>query len=290
MQEIVLSAEKYLKSNDDIHIQKDTVRERCTMHAHAFIELAYISEGKGTHTVCGAATEVSSGDFILLNQHVAHEFVSDPMRPLVVYNCIFQPLSVDSELQQDGNFVDMAYQYLLQTLRQEGPRDYLQLHDTGRQSLEPILKEMFQEYQLKKAGYRQMMKADLIKLLILCFRLCRQQPGKGIFFYELAVNQAVAYLQVHFAQPIRCEDLASRAYLSLSYFSKIFKRMTGLSIVQMLQNIRMQNACELLRAADLPISEVAERVGYSDIKYFYKLFEQSKGLTPGAYRRESRIK
>ncbi len=284
-----LSAQEFLQNDDDIFIIKERVKGRCAMHAHEFIEIAYIAEGKGSHTVCGETSEVSAGDLFLLNAHVAHEFRSDPDRPLLVYNCIFQPLSVDRSLKENDNFVDVAYRYLMHTLGEEdAPGDYLRLRDGGRQPLKPLLEDLFSEFKHKEAGYRQVLKADLIKLLIACFRLYRQQPGQESAFAKLVAEQALDYLKAHYSQPVRCEDLAARCYLSVSYFSKIFKKVTGTTMVQMLQSIRLQNAMELLTRTDLPVAQVAQRVGYSDVKYFYKLFEQSQGVSPGAYRSANR--
>lgn len=100
------------------------------------------------------------------------------------------------------------------------------------------------------------------------------------------MQEAVSYLKSNYTQEIACEQLAERAYLSVNYFRKIFKEITGMTMIEMLQNIRVNVACALLEETDLPVSEVAGRVGCADMKHFYKIFKRAKGISPGAYRKE----
>ena len=75
-----------------------------------------------------------------------------------------------------------------------------------------------------------------------------------------------------------------RSYLSTSYFSRLFRDETGCSIIQMLQKYRMDAARELLENTVYTIEEVASRVGYFDLKHFYRIFHRHNGCTPGEYR------
>ena len=52
-----------------------------------------------------------------------------------------------------------------------------------------------------------------------------------------------------------------------------------------LQKMRIEKSCELLRKSDLPVSEIAETVGYSDMKFFNSIFKKTLHMTPGEYRK-----
>ena len=64
-----------------------------------------------------------------------------------------------------------------------------------------------------------------------------------------------------------------------------FKAATGATLIEYLQNLRIEEAKRLLEQGELPIDEVSEAVGYLDISFFRRLFKRLTGLTPGQYRR-----
>lgn len=286
----VLTAEEYLRNGDDIVVNRETVDGHRAIHSHDFIEIAYIAEGEGEHLMEGEKDRISKGDVFLLSSHVLHAFTSQPERPLVVYNCIFRPLSLDEAFSGCKDFVDVAYRYLFEAISQkEPPRRFLKLtgQNTGR--VGRLMEEMLEEYKLREDGYIQMLRSDLMKLVIRIFRLYRAgDGGRNVdAYHRLVVQDAMAYLKDNYARDVKCEGLAARFYLSEGYFSRLFKEVTGRTIVKALQEIRIEAACSLLAGTDLPVGEVALRVGYSDVKFFYRLFRQQCGQSPGDYRKSN---
>lgn len=285
---------QYVEGDHEIRILVDQVLGHHAAHSHQdFIEIAYVESGRGTQTVNGQTAEIHPGDLFMFNAQVVHAFDSSPKEPLVIYNCLFQPLSIDSSLKDCRNFLDVVYHYLFHSLYTgEEPGGYVKLDGLKGGEAEHILHEMYAEYDRKEKGYRQILRADLMKLLIVIFRLYEKgdQQRKNLPIYKrLIAQEAAAYLRSHYAENIRCEELAGRAYLSVNYFRGVFKEITGMTVVQMLQNIRINAACDLLIGTDLPVVDIAGQVGYADLKYFYKLFGQMKAVTPKEYRMRNRV-
>ena len=79
-------------------------------------------------------------------------------------------------------------------------------------------------------------------------------------------------------------ELADSLHLNSSYFSVLFKEQVGLNFSEYLMRKRVQRAKELLVQTNLPISEVAERVGYQTDKYFIKVFKSLENISPSKYR------
>ena len=184
--------------------------------------------------------------------------------------------------------MDVAYHYLFQSLRgAEGPSGYIRITGAGTLEIRQLLDNIHREYQQKSPGYMQVIRSELTTLLIFVFRLYRndrEQVQSQPLFRRLVVNNALSYLQAHYAENITCRRLADRSYLSTSYFSRLFRDETGCSIIQMLQKYRMDAARELLENTVYTIEEVASRVGYFDLKHFYRIFHRHNGCTPGEYR------
>lgn len=285
-----LHSDLFLRDRNDINVHKSYLDHDHYMHSHDFIEIAYISSGRGTHMIGDDHMRVSPGDIFILNTNVYHRFVSDKDAPLTIYNCIFKSGTIDEALDEKENFIDIAHDYLFHTFNSDKLHtDYIKLTGKETGSIERLIEEMYTEYGLKQEGYFQVVKSDLYKLLIYIYRIYKSdasQNHSNTTYKQIVADNTLSYLSRHYAQDIRCEQLAERAYLSLSYFNKLFKEVTGSSVIKTLQNIRIEEACKLLQNSHLPVTEIAEKVGYSDIKHFYRLFRQIKNTTPGKYKNQ----
>lgn len=94
------------------------------------------------------------------------------------------------------------------------------------------------------------------------------------------------YIREHIQENIYVADIASHVFLNEQYLMRIFKKTTGVSILEFITNERLWLAQELLTNTEYPIKQVADSVGYGNYSYFTKIFKRSTGLTPQAYRRE----
>ncbi|AJY73412.1 helix-turn-helix transcriptional regulator [Paenibacillus beijingensis] len=101
---------------------------------------------------------------------------------------------------------------------------------------------------------------------------------------EKAVEQTARWLQTQYVQPISVEQMAHSLGYHRTHLSKIFRRITGLSPMQYLLQIRMERAKELLHTG-LTIEQVAASSGYPDPLYFSRQFRKATGLSPTDYRR-----
>lgn len=103
--------------------------------------------------------------------------------------------------------------------------------------------------------------------------------------YSRAIEDVLHYILSNFSRELTIEFLASQAYLSPNYLSSRFKLETGKTINQYITGIRMEQAKHLLRETGKTVGEIAAAVGYSDERYFSKLFAKTAGMTPSQYRR-----
>ncbi|MFD2115096.1 response regulator [Paenibacillus yanchengensis] len=99
-----------------------------------------------------------------------------------------------------------------------------------------------------------------------------------------AIEKATQYMAEHYNEDIRASDVAAWLNITASHFSSIFKKNTGKSFKEYMNNIRMEQACRLLETTNDKVFEIADQVGYSEYKYFVSIFKQQTGLTPKEYR------
>ncbi|TVY11312.1 response regulator [Paenibacillus cremeus] len=106
---------------------------------------------------------------------------------------------------------------------------------------------------------------------------------------KASIKKASDYLQKHFKDEVSLSVVAGHVHMSVSYFSMIFKKTSGVSFVQYINQLRLNEAKSLLLNPELKIYEVAELSGFVSLPYFNRTFKQMEGLSPGDYRKRMGI-
>jgi transcriptional regulator GlxA family with amidase domain len=101
---------------------------------------------------------------------------------------------------------------------------------------------------------------------------------------DVKIRALEEYIIANAGKDISIDELARRSGLGSRTFIRRFKFATGHAPGIYLQSLRISIAKELLEGSDLPVSLVSERIGYTDIAFFRRLFKRYTGLTPTAYR------
>ena len=99
------------------------------------------------------------------------------------------------------------------------------------------------------------------------------------------VSRCEDWLQQHFREMEAISETTEIAGIPERTFKRRFKAATGCSLIEYLQNLRVEEAKRLLETSDLPVDEISAETGYSDTSFFRRLFKRLTGLTPSNYRR-----
>ncbi|MBQ8640183.1 MAG: helix-turn-helix domain-containing protein [Lachnospiraceae bacterium] len=99
------------------------------------------------------------------------------------------------------------------------------------------------------------------------------------------IEQIREYVYHHLDQEIRREDVAAAVFLNPSYVSRIFKKETGISLKDFILQEKMKMARILLKSTALPISIVAQRVGYTNFSHFSQVYRKIYGISPTEERK-----
>lgn len=93
------------------------------------------------------------------------------------------------------------------------------------------------------------------------------------------------YIQHNLQSKLTLADISANLHCSKATLTENFRREFGVTIVQYINRVRLERACNMLIHTDIPICTVAEECGFSGAEYFSSLFKKEKGLSPLAYRR-----
>lgn len=103
---------------------------------------------------------------------------------------------------------------------------------------------------------------------------------------EVVIRQAMAYIQENYAQRLSLDDLADRYHLNKNYFCKIFKEISGKTLVNFITEVRLEKATELLEKSDKKIGTIAVDVGFLNYSYFCKTYRKYYNISPTEVRRK----
>ncbi len=97
------------------------------------------------------------------------------------------------------------------------------------------------------------------------------------------VKQAISYMEQHYREKLQLTDVAEKVYVSHWHLSKLLNS-TGKSFSDVLNEIRIENAKELMEDSSLHIADISDRVGFSDTAHFSRVFKKYTGMSANEYR------
>jgi AraC family transcriptional regulator, transcriptional activator of pobA len=162
-------------------------------------------------------------------------------------------------------------------LRLEVPVSRRPLWDNAISSIET-------ELTARQEGYRQAALAHLTLLLIDLARLADDVVGDLRRSGEPVLAEAFAVIDRRHTQPLSLRDVAREVGMTPGHLTTIVRRRTGRTVQEWIIERRMTEARNLLSETDIPVAEIARRVGISDPGYFSRLFTRAHGMSPRKWR------
>ena len=99
-----------------------------------------------------------------------------------------------------------------------------------------------------------------------------------------SITKVLNYLNRNY-QTATLSDTAAHFGYSVSYFSTLLKEGTGRTFLQIIRDIKLNQACRALKETSLSIPSICELVGYETPEHFMRTFKKAYGMTPGEYRK-----
>lgn len=122
-------------------------------------------------------------------------------------------------------------------------------------------------------------------MLILLSELFRnmEMVEKGNYDHDLA-KDIISYCYENYNTDISLQSIADVLHISRCYISRIFSKRLHISFNDYINSLRIRKACEMLKAGDVSVTEIAYAVGYNSVRTFDRCFMAVRGMTPKEYR------
>lgn len=261
-----------------------TARNRLPAHRHQFFEIILLLEGGVREIIDGNQVDVGPGDVLFLNHDVTHEVVSFRPGPMRELGLAFLPSFVDETLASGSSNSLLSAFALVEPFfyLPQRRRFLLTLGDWARLRVAQQWLHLIHLFRVAP-GNRAVLHPQFMALLSTLHFEYRLLEGETAKAGPLAA--VLPHLRDHYLEDLTIPQLAALAGVSESHFYKMFKKETGITVVQYVHSLKIQKAKTLLRGTTLPVERIAEDLAFEDKSYFYRLFKKTVGRTPDGYRK-----
>ncbi|MCQ6560676.1 AraC family transcriptional regulator [Paenibacillus mendelii] len=259
------------------------------LHTHEYIQIAYVLKGVCNHQLRGKSLTVSRGDIFVISPGTEHGIsaIEDKEYEMVLLD--FMPILVRDQLKPP--FSDTLLPLLQQPEDSKNSPLHLWLHISKSKQLlvEHLLQDIQDEFEHREAGYEFAVRISLIKLLIMIdreFRKGRRKPARQpSLANQHPIDEVKRYIYDNFSQDIPLEHGAMIANMAPAYFSHIFKKETGQTFIDFMNEVRIERAMELIRQDSHTITHIGFQVGFHHLSHFIRTFKKRTGITPTEYKK-----
>lgn len=266
-----------------IHVFKHNCYTPPIPHRHNFFELFYVLEGRCAHQVRDHTSTMTTGDLCFIQPRMTHALdVSDEsvIIDVLIRKSTFRHYFY-SILQGDN----LLSNFFMSTLYSKSGIDYLLFHTQDDPDMHYAFLDLCMESVQKEDYYSVLVNAIVTRIFVLLLRrymnsceLPSDMPG------DTALAMTIArYLQAN-AASVTLEQMAGYFHYTPEYTSRLVKRVTGQSFMQLLTSFRIENAKQLLRDTTITVADIGASVGYESGEHFIRTFRKQTGCTPSEYR------
>lgn len=223
--------------------------------------LTYVAEGSAEFKLNGQSRHVEENTFYVMRPRCGMTYKTDPNKPWTIYWVIIGGNQLENLLDILGLTVDEPFVTIRESIKMRSAFTAL-FERTGRDGLAD--------------------KMESLSLLYSIFSILAENRTR--LSNNAYISKALDYISKNYAQEFSIQDLAAMLHLNYSYFSRLFKKETGLSPVRFITTFRVKKAEYLLKHSAFSITDTAKAVGFSDVLYFSRAFKRCTGISPSTYK------
>ncbi|WP_059102627.1 AraC family transcriptional regulator [Shouchella shacheensis] len=282
----VVESNKFLAPDKSIMIRKHTRFTPFPKHKHDYVEINYVLHGSLKQTIGSKKLHLQQGELLFLNQHIEHEIERCGHEDIII-NFIIQPHFFEyvfAFLNLEGPI----YTFLIDSLHNVSDTgQFLHFKVEQEESVQRLIVKIVHEIMNPTFMSEATVKLYVGLLIVeLTKHADRIQGVSESSLQSQWMQEALTYIHNDY-RTASLYELSRRLNQPHYLLSKTIKKLSGQTFKVLLKEKRLGVAKELLEGSKLPVSIIAEEVGYGNISYFYSIFKEKYGMTPHQWRKRS---
>lgn len=250
-------------------------------HYHPEYELTYIVKGNGYRIVGNTYENYTEGDLVLLGPNLPHTWTGK-----AVESEPFEAIVIQFSKEFITSFLGFDESYSIKNLLENSARG---IAFEATQDLVQAIKSLIEKEGMDRilqliSALNQLAQSNYTLITPNTFHTIASKKS------ELRINEVCLFIQNNFNSNITLKQVASQIYLTESNFCKFFKKATGKTFSDYLNEIRINEASRLLLQTDKTISQISFECGFETLSYFNRVFLKKKNQTPSGFRNNNNNK
>lgn len=150
------------------------------------------------------------------------------------------------------------------------------------------VKERAAEYEIKGGDEREFL-TFISEMISLAFPATDSETKRVL---DSDMSPIGAYIQENYLEINGLDELATKFGITKTHLCHVFKKQTGMSVIEYIHRLKVQYACVLIQETEMPMSEIAVKCGFGTVRCFNKIFKDIVGNTPmyiRKYAKQSKI-
>lgn len=260
-------------------------------HAHEFMQIWYVDRGKCEHYVEDKIYSLDVGDCFLIPPNMAHKTLLLPDSNAICCDFSLETVFGACDPQENG-YSELSMMKVLCFLQESKTQlPCFRFQQKTRRRVEQLMHELLEEYEQSSAYYQEVLRIKIRELIFLFMREFESSPDNvradQIYEkYKTLMMEAIRYIDANYGENLTLGDVCKHFAISKTYFCHLFKLITGKTFTEYLTELRVQEAKNLLEDHSQSITEISEKLGFSNTSYFSKIFKKYTGRLPKEYRKE----
>lgn len=255
------------------------------MHWHKEVEIIYVQTGTCEINVDLKNYVITEGDIVVVRPYALHSIKQHGIDNGCLFSWVFD-VNMLTYGATDACYVNYIKPFIDGKL--EGSQ-IINVIEPSYGMIKEVLMELHRVCDARESVMEFDIKWHLEKLFFLLFRDVFQKKGDSKEQKSHAIHNikiVLDYIQENYQNTLTIKELAGLLHFSEPYFMRFFKKHTGMTCVDYINDYRMAKAVELLQNKSLSVMEVSLLVGMHNISYFNRIFKKKYQMTPREYRKK----
>lgn len=252
-------------------------------HIHTTIELLYVYSGKCTQFINNKKIMMNQGDICLLDTNTPHRIEYLDKDDIIITIEMRKEYLTDGFLLKLGD-AGIITSFLMNSLSKESEHNKYLLFKNHNPSIHSIIKTILYESYFPSICSEQIIDSSIVLLYCNLLREFHDESKEDTNSNKKKIVSVLKYIEENYANA-SLESTAEHLGYHPNYLSSFVTKMTGKTFKDLLIAQRLSQACSYLKTTNLPISEIAENVGYINQGFFYRKFYDYYHMTPADYRK-----